>query len=108
MSVDLRLPDDLVESIAERAAQIVAERQAPVSEPLMTAVELAARLRVTTDWVRRHQAALGAFRLSDGGGRNPIRFRLTDVETFLAKRRLTPPTGTREGGWRDDPDWASG
>jgi hypothetical protein len=97
------LPAELVDAVVDRAAKLIAGR--PELEPLMTVDELAEHLRVAPDWVRRHQAALGAFRLTDGGGRNPIRFRASDVERFLEQRRLTPPA---RNGWRDDPDWAMG
>jgi hypothetical protein len=102
------LPAEVVEMVVERAAALIAERQPPEPERLLTVDELAEHLRVAPDWVRRHQAALGAFRLTDGGGRNPIRFRPSDVDKFLLERRLTPPTKAGAGGWRDDPDWASG
>jgi hypothetical protein len=106
-SLSIDLPPGVVEIIVERTAALIASRQPPVPERLITTSQLAEHLQVTTDWVRRHQAVLGAFRLSDGGGRNPIRFRLSDVERFLSQRRLTPPAKAAKGGWREDPEWAS-
>jgi hypothetical protein len=108
LSIDIS--PELVERIAERAAQVVAERQRQSSPPeqLLTVDQLADTLATTSEWVRRHQVELGAFRLSDGGGRNPIRFRASEVERFLAERRLIPPEKPRARGWRDDPDWALG
>jgi hypothetical protein len=104
--ITLNLPSELVDAIVERAAVLVAARQgAEAAERLWTVDELAAYLAVDSVWVRRHQAELGGFRLSDGGGRNPIRFRRADVERFLAKRRLELPAGSRTD-WRSDPDWA--
>jgi hypothetical protein len=97
----LELPPKLQEQIAQRAAELVAAGQA---ERLCTAEEVAEHLQVDTEWVRRHQAELGAFKLSDGAGRAPIRFRMVDVERFLAGRRLKPPTARRKS--LNDPDWA--
>jgi hypothetical protein len=109
--ITLDVSSELVELVAERAARLVADREqhdgAP--EPLLTVDRLAETLATTPEWVRRHQAELGAFRLSDGGGRNPIRFRASEVERFLAERRLKPPPAKLSArGWRDDPDWALG
>ena len=106
----VRLTDEQLAQIAERAAQLVAKHRQPngAPEPLLTVDQLAAILATTPEWVRRHQAELGAFRLSDGGGRNPIRFRASDVERFLATRRLKPRTKVSARRWRDDPDWALG
>ena len=101
----LKLSDEQLGAIAARVAGVLAERHAPAElERLLTVDELAEALATTPEWVRRHQAELGAFRLSDGGGRNPIRFRVSDVERFLAERQLRPPA--RAGDWRTDPDWA--
>jgi hypothetical protein len=105
------LTSELVELVAERAAELLTERQQQIraaAEPLLTVDQLAQTLATTPEWVRRHQAELGAFRLSDGGGRNPIRFRESEVERFLAACRLRPPSRTSARGWRDDPDWALG
>lgn len=108
-AVTLDVSAELVAVVAERAAMLVAERQQSRFEPLVTVDQLATVLATTPEWVRRHQAELGAFRLSDGGGRNPIRFRVSDVERFLAERRLRPPTAKSIAcSWRADPDWALG
>lgn len=104
ITLALELSPEQVDVIAGRVAELLAEQQATELERLLTVDELAVRLATTSEWVRRHQAGLGAFRLSDGGGRNPIRFRPSDVERFLSKRRLRPPG--RAGDWRTDPDWA--
>jgi hypothetical protein len=114
MSLHVDLPDELIEAIAEqaaeRAAAILAQRQGAAElERLPTVDQLAAHLGVDPEWVRRHQTELGAYRLSDGGGRNPIRFRRSRVEAFLEARRLRVPPGRRNGGdWRSDPSWADG
>lgn len=108
LSLTVELAPEQLEAIAGRVAALLAggARDAAPFERLLTVDELAGMLGTTPDWVRRHQAELGAFRLSDGGGRNPIRFRPADVERFLAERRLSPPVSARRGGWREDPDWA--
>ena len=91
--------------ITERVLEHV---QAAVPERLLTVDELANMFGTTPEWVRRHKAELGAYRLSAGGGRSPIRFRASDVERFLSKRRLRPPAGPAggAGNWREDQDWA--
>ena len=104
------LTDRQLAQITERAAELLAERlPVPVApERLLTVDELAGVLAVTPDWVRRYQADIGAFRLSEGGGRNPICFRATDVERFLAERRLKPCRPAPFGNWREDEDWCLG
>jgi hypothetical protein len=106
-ALTLDVSPELIEQVVERATQLVAERSRP-PEPLLTVEQLADTLATAPEWVRRHQAELGAFRLSDGGGRNPIRFRASEVERFLAARRLRPPAKVGAGQWRDDAEWALG
>ena len=89
---------------ARIAARVLEQLQQAASERLLTVDELAEQFATTPSWVRRHQSELGGFRLSKGGGRNPIRFRPSDVEKFLTDHRLRP--AARAGHWRDDPDWA--
>jgi len=96
--------DQLRDLESRITARVLDRLQAAASERLLTVDELAEQFATTPEWVRRHQSELGAFRLSDGGGRNPIRFRAGDVERFLEKRRLRPPVSA--GSWRDDPAWA--
>jgi excisionase family DNA binding protein len=91
---------------AEALRPYLPARQATTPERLLTVGELADRLNVSSEWVRRHQAELGGYRLSDGGGQNPVRFRESEVETFLAERRLRPTVRSGRNGWREDPDWA--
>jgi hypothetical protein len=110
IELTVRLTDEQLAQIVEGAAELVAERLqiAPAPERLLTVDELAEMLAVTSDWVRRHQADLGAFRLSSGGGRNPIRFRAADVERFLDERRLKPRRHLPTGNWREDESWCLG
>lgn len=108
-AVTVDVSAELVAVVVERAALLAADRQQSRFEPLVTVDQLATALATTPEWVRRHQAELGAFRLSEGGGRNPIRFRVSDVERFLAERRLRPPTAKSIAcSWRADPGWALG
>ncbi len=110
IELTVRLTEEQLTQIAERTAELLPGRlpAAVTPEPLLTVDELAEMLAVTPDWVRRHQADLGAFRLSEGGGRNPIRFRPSDVERFLAERRLKPRQYARPGDWRKDVVWCLG
>ncbi len=108
MSFELHftLDDEQLAALEARITAAVLERVLTASaERLLTARELAEQLGTTPEWVRRHQAELGAYRLSDGGGQNPIRFRAADVEAFLAARRLRPPARAALD-WRNDPDWS--
>jgi hypothetical protein len=106
VQLTVTLTAEALRELEERITGRVLEHvQAAVPERLLTVDEIAQTLGTTPEWVRRHKADLGGYRLSDGGGRNPIRFRLADVERFLAQRRLRPPAD-RTGSWRDDPDWA--
>jgi hypothetical protein len=108
LCLTVELTTEQLDAIAERVAGLLGDRDrgsAPV-ERLLTVDELAELLATTTDWVRRHQTKLGAFRLSEGGGRSPIRFRAADVERFLAERRVEPSVKAGRRSWRADPDWA--
>jgi hypothetical protein len=104
VALALDVPDELVELIARRVADLLPARDTTL-ERLLTVDALADLLGTSPDWVRRHQAELGGYRLSDGGGRNPVRFRMSVVEKFLADRQLVAPA--RASG-RADPDWALG
>jgi hypothetical protein len=110
IELTVTLTDEQLAKIAEGAATVLAERPSAAvpTERLLTVDELAETLAVAPEWVRRHQAELGAFRLSAGGGRNPIRFRAAEVERFLSERRLKLPCGESIRGWRNDPNWVLG
>ena len=62
-----------------------------MSEPLLTARELAERLGMSTDWVLDKWEAeeLPGFRLG-GGERGPVRFRWSEVEAVLETWRRGP------------------
>jgi hypothetical protein len=107
MSDELRLTisGDQLDELEQRITDRVLERlEAAVPERLMTVDEVAEMLATTPEWVRRHKAELGGYRLSEGGGRSPIRFRASEVEAFLKERRLRPPASAK--GWRNDPNWS--
>lgn len=108
MQAVIVLTDEQLDEIAGRVAALLPFREAATPERLLTVDDLAEMLGTSADWVRRHQAELGGYRLSDGGGRNPVRFRLSVVERFLAERQLRPPAKAPANGWREDPDWALG
>lgn len=107
--LSIELGEEQLAQIAAKVAELLPAREPAVPEQLLTVDHLADLLGTSQAWVRRHQSELGAYRLSDGGGRNPVRFRASDVERFLDKRRLTPPARRlARGKWRDDPDWSMG
>ena len=106
MELAIVLTDAQVDELAARVAALLPARDAATREQLLTVDDLAEMLGTSADWFRRHQAELGGYRLSDGGGRNPVRFRASVVERFLADRQLRPPAKASANGWRDDPDWA--
>jgi hypothetical protein len=62
IELTVRLTEEQLTQIAERTAELLPGRlpAAVTPEPLLTVDELAEMLSVTPDWVRRHQADLGA------------------------------------------------
>jgi hypothetical protein len=92
-----KLEDRIVERVLERmrAAEI---------EKLLTVSEVAQMFGVDEVWVRRHQRELGGYKLSEGAGRSPLRFRASVVEKFLSRHQLKTPTTARS--WREDERWA--
>ena len=48
-TLTLALPPELIEQVAERAAEILAERQAPAASPWLNVIEAAERLRCRKD-----------------------------------------------------------
>jgi hypothetical protein len=53
--------------------------------PLLTVADVAARLKVGEDWVRRHSRKLGAVALGEGRG-NDLRFVPDRIESFIVRR----------------------
>lgn len=74
-----------VERIAIRVAQLLEERLTAKQPDLITAGELARKLRVERPWVYRRWRALGGIRLDDGP-RAPLRFELAEARARF--RRL--------------------
>lgn len=64
VAVDLSPP--AVERIAARVAQLLGEREAQGEPKLISAGELAQRLRVERPWVYRHRQLLGGLRIGVG------------------------------------------
>jgi Helix-turn-helix domain len=100
VTVDADQLRELEDRVLERVLKQV---RAAEAERLLTVSEVAEMFRVDETWVRRHQKELGGYRLSDGGGRNPIRFRAATVERYLRKRQFKSRPAR---SWRDDDDWA--
>lgn len=85
------LDSELVETIARRVAELLAEAAEPEPQGgLVDAAAVARELRVERDWVYSHAHQLGAVRL--GGPRGRLRFDMT-----LVKERLG---GADPASWR--------
>jgi hypothetical protein len=103
IELTVRLTEEQLTQIAERTAELLPERSpaAVAREPLLTVGELAEMLAVAPDWVRRHQADLGAFRLSEGGGSTRSGSGRATWSAFLRSDALSrvntpsPATGAR-------------
>lgn len=74
----LAINDEQLDLIADRIAERIADRQ---FVSLVDAQTLAGRLSVSVDWVRRHQAELGAIRLGAS-----VRF---DADAVVERLRST-------------------
>jgi hypothetical protein len=77
--VAVDLSPQAVEQVATRVAQLLAQRRGAPPE-LLSAGELARRLRVERPWVYRHRALLGGMRIG-AGPKAPWRF---DYEQAVA------------------------
>jgi hypothetical protein len=63
------LDPDLIDAVARRVLELVAERDTgsgSAPSGLLTVAEVAQRLRVSTKWVYAHQRRLGAIKLGEG------------------------------------------
>ena len=67
---------------------IPAVQRAETDDPLLTAEEVATKLKVSTDWVWDHSSRrmpyLPVIRMSDG----VLRYRASGIEEFLKEREL--------------------
>ena len=57
---------------------------------LLTTAEVAAELAMSEEWVRDHQAALGAIKLGDGP-KARLRFEPEAIAAYKDRRRVKPP-----------------
>ena len=81
MSLFLAVPDELVERIAQRAAEMVLDTlRTTAPDELVDAASVAAALGCSRDWVYEHADELGGRRIGDGA-RPRLRF---DLHTALA------------------------
>jgi hypothetical protein len=92
--VAVDLSPQAVERISVRLAQLLQQR-APQGEPeLLSAGELARRLRVERPWVYRHRELLGGLRIG-AGPKAPWRF---DYRTAVEAMRRQQATQRKSGG----------
>jgi hypothetical protein len=87
------LTPQAVEQVAQRVAQLLTDR-AQRQPDLITAGELARRLRVERPWIYKHRHLLGGQRIGDGP-KAPWRFDLDTAKQALARR---DDTATTNGG----------
>lgn len=87
------IPDVLVEAIADRVAERLADiARDPVR--LYDTRAVARMLAVSEDWVRDHAAELGAIRVGDSP-RGPLRFDSDKVAAAIDRRRVGRPERAR-------------
>lgn len=79
MKADLQLPDDVLEAIAARAAELVPAPAAPDPDRWLTAAELAAYLSMSERWV--HYLRAGGMPHAEIGGKR--RFKVCEVEPWM-------------------------
>jgi hypothetical protein len=88
VTLALPFPDELIEAIAARVADLVLERvPTPAAEEpwrLLTVDEAAERLGRSTRWVRDHKGEIGWVRL-DG---RALAFELDDLRAFAREHRI--------------------
>jgi len=84
------LTPQAVEQVAQRVAQLLGDR-APRQPDLITAGELARRLRVERPWIYKHRHLLGGQRIGDGP-KAPWRFDLETARQALARHGAATDT----------------
>ncbi|HEY5045195.1 MAG TPA: hypothetical protein VII53_05005 [Solirubrobacteraceae bacterium] len=90
--VSVDLTPQAVEQVAQRVAQLLGDR-AQRQPDLITAGELARRLRVERPWIYKHRHLLGGQRIGDGP-KAPWRFDLETATQALARHRaVQTPNG---------------
>ena len=91
--VAVDLTPQAVERVAVRVATLLHEPQGQTE--LLSAGELARRLRVERPWVYRHRELLGGMRIG-AGSKAPWRFDYQQAVEALGRRQAE---AGREGGW---------
>lgn len=89
--VEVDLSAQAVEQVAQRIAQLLGHVDAHQQPELLTAGELARRLRVERPWIYKHRHMLGGERIGDGP-KAPWRFDPEDAKRRLAEHRLRNET----------------
>ena len=92
--VAVDLTPQAVEQVAQRVAQVLAQREARSQPQLVTAGELARELRVQRPWIYKHRHLLGGQRIGEGP-KAQWRFDLQTAKHALARRG---DTATTDGG----------
>jgi hypothetical protein len=82
--VQVDLTPQAIEQVAQRVAQLIEHKQPQQQAKLLTAGELAHRLRVQRPWIYKNRRLLGGQRIGDGP-KGPWRFDL-DTATQAMKR----------------------
>ena len=92
------LDDASIEAIARRVAEMLGDGDSFQRVDLLTAGEVARRLKVERSWVYTHANELGAIRM--GGGTRPrLRFELQTAAAALASLQAQPePSARRHRG----------
>jgi len=97
--VAVDLTPQAVEQVAQRVAQLLGDRARRQPE-LITAGELARRLRVERPWIYKHRHLLGGQRIGDGP-KAPWRFDLDTATQALGRMHAAP--GSAPGPGEDRP-----
>jgi hypothetical protein len=84
--VAVDLTPQAVEQVAQRVAQLLQHKQLQQQPELITAGELARRLRVQRPWIYKHRHLLGGQRIGDGP-KGPWRFDLETAKRALARHQ---------------------
>jgi hypothetical protein len=85
------LTPQAVEQVAQRVAHLLQHKQPQAHPELITAGELARRLRVERPWIYKHRHLLGGQRIGDGP-KAPWRFDLNTATQALAHHNAATDT----------------
>jgi hypothetical protein len=89
--VEVGLTEQAVDQVARRVVELLHHDRAQGQPELLTAGELARRLRVERPWIYKHRHMLGGERIGDGP-KAPWRFDPEEAKRRLAEHRLTDET----------------